>query len=756
MSNNRKVTDQEALEMHASGKPGKLEVIATKPLTTQRDLSLAYSPGVAAPCKEIKKDPHTAYDYTAKGNLVAVISNGTAVLGLGNLGALASKPVMEGKCVLFKRFADIDSIDLEINTENVEDFVKTVSLLEPSFGGINLEDIKAPECFLIEDALKKKLQIPVFHDDQHGTAIITLAAFINALHLTGRKIQNTKLVVNGAGAGAIACVELLKNYGVRDENVILCDRNGVIYKGRENLNPWKEKHAVETESRSLEDAIKGADVFLGLSTKETVTQDMVLSMADEPIIFAMANPTPEILPEEVKAVRSDAIIATGRSDYPNQVNNVLGFPYLFRGALDSHASKITEEMKIAAAEAISQLAREDVPDEVANAYQGHRFRYSKEYIIPVPLDPRLITRIPVAVAKAAEKCGVALKPIKDYELYEHQLLDRLDPIAGTFQLINNEVRRDPQTIVFAEGEEEKMIRSALSYVNNDYGTAILIGNEHHIQKKLDDLGLEKPAEVLIHNAALSEHNTLYRDYLYKRLQRKGFLLRDIQRMVHHDRHVFAACMVHFGHADAMITGLTRSYNDVLDDIQYVMNPKENSVPVAVSLYIQRGKILFIADDSTYELPSAEELAKIAIQTALAAKKMGHEPRVAFLSYSNFGNPKAATNQPIRDAIKLLESMPDVDFEFDGEMTVDVALNDHMRQLYPFCKLTGPANILIVPNLHAASISSELLRNLSQDAVIGPLLFGFEKPVQIVPRDATVSQIITMAMLAAHESCCRKK
>ncbi len=752
MTKKNKITEQEALELHACGRPGKLEIIATKPLITQRDLSLAYSPGVAAPCKEIEKDPEKAYDYTAKGNLVAVISNGTAVLGLGNIGALASKPVMEGKSVLFKRFADIDSIDLEIDTENVDDFVNAVSLLEPSFGGINLEDIKAPECFLIEKALKEKMNIPVFHDDQHGTAIITLAAFINALHLTNRKIENTKIVVNGAGAAAIACVELLKNYGVKNENVILCDRIGVIYKGRANLNPWKQKHAIDTKTRNLADAIKGADVFLGLSSKETVSQDMVKSMANKPIIFAMANPTPEIMPEEVKAVRPDAIIATGRADYPNQVNNVVGFPYIFRGALDVRAPKITEEMKIAAAEAISQLAREDVPDEVADAYSGQRLKYGSEYIIPAPFDPRLISRVPSAVAKAAQIGGIARKPITDYLLYERQLLNRLDPTVGTFQLINDKVRRSPKTVVFAEGEEEKMIRAAVAYVNNDYGKAILVGSEEHVQKKLEDLGLELPDNISIHNAALSKHNELYRNYLYERLQRQGFLLRDIQRMVHHDRHIFGACMVHFGHADGMITGLTRSYKDVLNDIQYVIDPKEGSIPVGVSLCVQRGKTLFIADDSIHERPSSEELAEIAIQAAQAAKKMGHEPRVAFLSYSNFGNPKGKTPVRIREAVKILEKRSDIDFEFDGEMSVDVALNPHIRQLYPFCKLTGSANVLITPGLHSASISSELLRNLSQGTFIGPLLFGLKKAVQIVPRDANVSELITMALLAAHEAC----
>lgn len=752
MTNANKTTEKEALDMHASGRPGKLEVVATKPLTTQRDLSLAYSPGVAAPCKKIEKDPATAYDYTSKGNLVAIISNGTAVLGLGNLGALASKPVMEGKSVLFKRFADIDGIDIELKTENVDDFVKAVSLMEPTFGGINLEDIKAPECFLIEDRLKKMMNIPVFHDDQHGTAIITLAALINALQITKRRIEDVKIVVNGAGAAAIACSELIKSYGAQAKNITMCDTTGVIYKGRqERMNEWKEKQAIATEKRTLSDALDGADVFLGLSVAGALSKTMVKKMAPNPVIFAMANPTPEIMPEDVLKVRDDAIVATGRSDYPNQVNNVLGFPYIFRGALDVRATQINEAMKIAAAEAIAKLAREDVPDEVADAYAGRRLQFGPQYIIPVPFDPRLITRIPMAVAKAAITTGVAQKPYENAKSYENQLASRLDPTFGALQLISDRVIHDPKTIVFAEGEEEKMIRAALDYTNNHYGKAILIGRESIIMENTAKLGLELNANITIHNAALGLHNDAYKDYLYERLQRQGFLQRDVQRLVHQERNIFGACMVHFGHADGLVTGLTRSYKDVLSDIELVINTKKR-LPIGLSLCLHHGHNLFIADSSVNENPDASDLVDIAIQAASAARKMGHVPRVALLSYSNFGNPAGKNTKRIQQAVELLRQRDDVDFEFDGDMTVDVALNDELRQLYPFCTLTGPANVLVTPDLSSANISSELLRNMTQGSTIGPILYGLEKSIQIVPQDANVSEIVTMALVAAHDAC----
>lgn len=744
--------NDDALHFHANRRPGKLEITPTKPLTTQRDLSLAYSPGVAIPCLEIEKKPDTAYDYTAKGNLVAVISNGTAVLGLGNLGALASKPVMEGKAVLFKRFADIDGIDLEVDTQDVDEFIQAVRYLGPSFGGINLEDIKAPECFIIEQKLREIMDIPVFHDDQHGTAIIAAAGILNALHLTGRSIRDVKMVVNGAGAAAIACVELVKALGLPNENVILCDTRGVIYKGRtDGMNQWKSAHAVETPLRSLEEAMKGADVFFGLSAKGAVTQQMVRDMADKPIIFAMANPDPEITPEEVKEVRDDAIIATGRSDYNNQVNNVLGFPYIFRGALDCRAKEINEEMKIAAARAIAELAREDVPDEVEQAYSGRRLVYGPEYIIPVPFDPRLMTKIPPAVARAAAETGVARRPITDEHKYTQELAARLDPTAVNLQLIQDRVRHAPKRIVFAEGEEEKAIRAAMAFKNSGLGNPILIGRAERVKAKIAEVGFPEDTELEIHNARLSDHNQEYTDFLYERLQRQGYLHRDCQRLVNQDRNVFAACMVAKGHADGVVSGLTRSFHVVYDDLRRVIDQQEDVTPFTFSLQVTGGRTLFIADTYINEVPDPEILADIAEGTAAKARQLGHTPRVAFLSFSNFGNPPLAKAERIREAVKALESR-NVDFEFDGEMSVDVALDhDLMKQQYPFCRLSGPANILIMPALHSANITAKMFRILGGGTTVGPFLVGLEKPAFIVPMNASVSEMVTGATIAAYDA-----
>ncbi|HVJ51465.1 MAG TPA: NADP-dependent malic enzyme [Aliidongia sp.] len=748
---NGRITEQEALLFHSEGKPGKVEIAPTKPLTTQRDLSLAYSPGVAYPCLHIARDPNTAYDFTAKGNLVAVISNGTAVLGLGDLGALASKPVMEGKAVLFKRFADIDSIDLEVSTREVDEFVNCVRYLGVSFGGINLEDIKAPECFIIEQRLRELLDIPVFHDDQHGTAIIATAGLINACNLTGRDFKDVKLVVNGAGAASIACVELLKAMGMPAGNIIMCDTKGVIYQGRtEGMNQWKSAHAVVTDRRTLAEALDGADAFYGLSVKGAVTQDMVKSMANRPIIFAMANPDPEITPEDVKAVRPDAIVATGRSDYPNQVNNVLGFPYIFRGALDVRASTINEEMKIAAAEALAALAREDVPDEVAAAYSGRRLTYGPEYLIPAPFDPRLISYVPVAVAKAAIDSGVARKPI-DLDAYARKLSTRLNPIAATLQGIFEAVRSHPKRVVFAEGEEETVMRAALAFKNAGYGTPVLIGREERIMATLRSMGLSSPGELEIHNARLSHANKAYTDFLFKRLQRKGALLRDCQRWVNQDRNIFAACMVAMGDADAMVTGSTRSYSASLDEVTRVLDAKADKRVFGLTMMVARGRTVFIADSTVHELPTEEEIADIAIQAAQKARQMGAVPRVALLSFSNFGNPMRARASRIRDAIAVLDRRA-VDFEYDGEMSADVALDfDLMRKAYPFCRLTGPANILIMPSLHTANVSSKLLQQLGGGMVIGPMLVGLDKSAQIVEIGATVSDIVNLAALAAHDA-----
>jgi malate dehydrogenase (oxaloacetate-decarboxylating)(NADP+) len=747
-----RVFDQEALAFHAQGRPGKIEISPTKPLVTQRDLSLAYSPGVAAPCLAIQKDPTKAFDYTARGNLVAVISNGTAVLGLGNLGALASKPVMEGKSVLFKRFADVDAIDLEVGTEDVDEFVNCVRFLGPTFGGINLEDIKAPECFIIEQRLREIMDIPVFHDDQHGTAIIAAAGLLNALDITGRKPKDIKMVVNGAGAGAIACVELVKRMGVPHDQVIMCDTTGVIYQGREKgMNQWKSAHAANTKARTLADAMKGADVFFGLSVKGAVSPEMVKSMAKKPIIFAMANPDPEITPEDVEATRKDAIMATGRSDYPNQVNNVLGFPYIFRGALDVRARAINDEMKVAAAEALAKLAREDVPDEVADAYQGARLRYGPEYLIPVPFDPRLISAIPPAVAKAAMRTGVATLQIEDLEEYKATLSARLDPTADTLHMIFREVRANPKRVVFAEGEEEKAIRAAAAYKAAGYGTPILVGVKDRVLATMKSIGIANANEFEITNAALSSKNKEYTDYLYERLQRRGLLYRDCQRMVHLDRNVFAACMIAQGDGDAMITGLTRSSFVSYNEIRHVFDNAPGQRAFGLTMLITRGRTVFIGDTSVHEVPLPEELADIAVQAAAKARKMGHFPRVALLSFSNFGDPLRDKGKRIREAVDILDTRK-VDFEYDGEMAADVALDhDLMRQHYPFCRLSGPANVLIMPALDPANISSKLIQELGGGTVIGPLLSGLEKSIQIVPMGATVSEIVTMAALAAHDT-----
>ncbi|CAO3415244.1 NADP-dependent malic enzyme [Azospirillum doebereinerae] len=751
MSDTKRVTDEEALLLHSSGRPGKLEITPTKPLTTQRDLALAYSPGVAVPCLRIAEDPALAYDYTAKGNIVAVISNGTAVLGLGDLGALASKPVMEGKAVLFKRFADVDGFDLEVDTKNVDEFINCVRFLGPSFGGINLEDIKAPDCFIIEERLRELLDIPVFHDDQHGTAIIAAAGLINACDITGRNIKDVKMVVNGAGAAGIACAELFCTMGVARENIILCDTKGVVYRGRTNgMNQWKSSFAVETDKRSLEDAVAGSDVFVGLSAKGAMTQEMVKSMAAKPIIFALANPDPEITPEEVKAVRGDAIVATGRSDYPNQVNNVLGFPYLFRGALDVRATTINEAMKVAAAKALAALAREDVPDEVDAAYSGRRLRYGAEYIIPVPFDPRLIVTVPAAVAQAAMESGVARKPIVDISGYRHSLRTRLDPTADSLELILEKVRANPRRVVFAEGEEERTIRAAMAFRSGGYGTPVLIGREAVIKEQLAAMG-QPNVRFEIHNARLSDANRRYSDHLYRRLQRKGALLRDCQRMVNQDRNVFAACMVAQGDAHAMVTGLTRSFEVAFEEVRRVIDAKANAPVFGLQVFVTRNRTVFIADTTVHVRPDGPTLADIAIGAAAKARQMGHEPRVALLSFSNFGQTPHPTTEVLREAAAILDQRR-VDFEYDGEMSADVALDYAlMKRVYPFSRLSGPANVLIMPGLHSANISAKLLNKMAGGQMIGPLLIGLDKPAQIVSMGSSVNDIVTAAALAAHDS-----
>lgn len=747
-SDKKPITDAEALAYHAEGKPGKVAILPTKPLMTQRDLSLGYSPGVAIPCLEIHKDPAKAYDYTSRGNFVAVISNGTAVLGLGNLGALASKPVMEGKAILFKRFADIDAIDLEVDTTDVDEFINCVKLLGPSWGGINLEDIGAPECFIIEQKLREVMDIPVFHDDQHGTAIITAAGLINAAHLTGRKLEDMKVVMLGAGSAGIACLELIKHMGIQQDNALLIDRTGVIYEGRtESMNQWKSAHAAKTDKRTLAEAMQGADMFIGLASKNAVTQDMVKSMAKNPIIFAMANPDPEITPEDALAVRPDAIIATGRSDYPNQVNNVMGFPYIFRGALDVRASEINEEMKIAAAEALAALAREEVPEEVATAYSGRQMEYGPEYIIPAPFDPRLITTVPVAVAKAAMKSGVARKPIEDIEDYKVELGARRDPTANSMQYIFDKVKANPQRIIFAEGEEEKIIRAAVQWRDNGFGQPVLVGREDKVKALMKKMGISDADSIEIANAANNNHVDEYIDHLYPRLQRQGFLYRDVVRMVKNDRNIFASCMLALGHGDAMITGVTRNYTVSLENVRKVIDTKPGETLFGTTLVVAKGRTLFFSDTTVQELATAEETAHIAVRTAQAARRMGHEPRVALLSYSTFGNPMREKGDRIREAVKIMDSM-DIDFEYDGEMSASVALNKELLELYPFCRLSDSANVLIMPGLHSAHIASNMMQELGDGVTIGPVLMGLKRPTQIAQMNASVAEIMNLTAIAA--------
>lgn len=745
---NNKVTDADALAYHLEPTPGKFEITATVPMTTQRDLSLAYSPGVAVPCLAIAKNPELAYDYTNKGNLVAVISNGTAVLGLGNLGALGSKPVMEGKAVLFKRFADVNSIDIELDTENPDEFINAVKLMGPTFGGINLEDIKAPECFIIEQALKEVMDIPVFHDDQHGTAVICAAGLINALHLSGKLIQDVKIVLNGAGAAGIACIELLKSMGAKHNNCVVCDTKGVIYQGRtEGMNQWKSAHAISTELRTLDEAMVGADVFLGVSVKGAVTPEMVASMAPDPVIFAMANPDPEITPEEAHEVRPDAIVATGRSDYPNQVNNVLGFPYLFRGSLDIHARAINDEMKIACARALAELAREEVPDEVALAY-GTKLSFGRDYIIPTPFDPRLIYRIPPAVAKAGMDTGVARRPIVDMAGYELSLKTRMDPTASILRGINARARSAQARMIFSEGDDERVLRAAVMYQRQGFGKSIIVGREKDVRARLEAAGLGDAVDELeIVNAANTEHLDSYKEYLYQRLHRKGFDQTDIHRLSSRDRHVFGSLMLAHGHGDGLVTGVTRKSAHVLDLISHVFDVGPHDGAVGVTAVLSKGKIVLISDTLVHEWPDENDLADIAERGASVARALGLVPRVAFVSFSTFGYPISERAEKMRIAPEVLQQRG-VDFEFEGEMAIDVALNVEEMKKYPFSRLTGPANVLVVPARHSASISVKLMQEMGGATVIGPILTGIDKPIQICSTISSVNDILNMAVIAA--------
>jgi malate dehydrogenase (oxaloacetate-decarboxylating)(NADP+) len=752
---NVKYTEAEALEFHSHGRPGKLEIIASKPMATQRDLSLAYSPGVAVPVRAIADNPTCAYDFTSKGNLVAVISNGTAILGMGNLGALAAKPVMEGKAVLFKRFADVDAIDIEVKTEDAQRFVECVELLEPSFGGINLEDIAAPDCFIIEQTLRERMNIPVFHDDQHGTAIITAAGLINACLLTNRKLADIRVVVNGAGAAAIACTELIKAMGVHGDHVIMCDRKGVLSKDRKDLDQWKSAHAVPTDKKTLAEAVVGADVFLGLSAAGALKPEMVKTMAKEPIIFAMANPDPEIWPPDATEVRPDAIIATGRSDFPNQVNNVLGFPFIFRGALDVRATAINDAMKIAAAEALAELAREPVPEEVAAAYGGRSQSFGRDYIIPAPFDPRLMEVVASAVAEAAVQSGVAQKPIANMEAYREELRARLNPTVAVMSLAYENARQNPKRVLFAEGEEPNVLRAAIAFKEAGYGTPVLVGREE-VYDLLKEMGVDNPREFEVLNSRNSPLVGRAVDYIYTRHQRHGMLRREIERMVNQDRNYFAAAMLSLGEADAMITGTTRPFSQSLRQVRAVIDDEPGATPFGINVIVSRSHTVLIADTAVTERPTAEQYAAIAMRASSFARRMGLEPRVAFISYTTFGNPPGMHIEGLREAVKLLDSFH-VDFEYEGEMAPDVALNyDMQRRYYPFTRLSGPANILVMPGLQSASLSAKLLRELGGESVLGPYLLGLERPVQIAPMTASASDLVMLAVLAAGDADARQQ
>ena len=745
-------TDKEALEFHSLNKPGKIEINSSKPMTTKRDLALAYSPGVAVPVQAIADNPEAAYDYTSKGNLVAVISNGSAILGMGNLGALASKPVMEGKAVLFKRFADIDSIDLEIDSQDSDEIINSIKNFACSFGGINLEDIAAPDCFIIEEKLKEILDIPVFHDDQHGTAIITTAALINALDISGKSIKDIKVVVNGAGASAIACTNLFKNSGVPSENVIMLDRKGVVYRGRtEGMDQWKSAHAVETKKRTLEEAINGADVFLGLSAKGALKKELVKTMAKNPIIFACANPDPEITPEEIMEVRDDAIIATGRSDYPNQVNNLIGFPYIFRGALDVRATTINEEMKVAAANAIAKLAREDVPDEVVAAMGGDRPKYGKDYIIPSTFDPRLISVIPAAVAKAAMDSGVAKKPIKDFEAYKDQLKQRLDPSVTIMQGINSHIKKNQKRIVFADGEDENTLKAAIAFKNSKLGTPILIGKKTKIKERIKEIGYNENFDIEIVNSEDTKKREKYVNFLFEKMQReKGLLERDCDRLVRNDRVIWASCMVACGDADGAVTGNTRRFGASFDKVTQVIDARPGEIMFGLNMVVAKGKTIFVGDTSVNEYPSSEELAEIAISSARVVKMFGFVPKVAFVSHSTFGQPLTSRTKHIKKAVEILKDK-NVDFDFDGDMQPDVALNEEYKELYPFSSIVGNANILIMPGQHSAAISYKMMKSLGDTRVIGPLLIGLGQPIEIAPLRSSTSEIINLASVAAYSA-----
>jgi malate dehydrogenase (oxaloacetate-decarboxylating)(NADP+) len=745
------IRDEDALEYHSSAPAGKISITPTKPCLTQRDLSLAYSPGVAAPCLAIHKDPELVYKYTSKANLVAVVSNGTAVLGLGNIGAAAGKPVMEGKGVLFKRFADIDVYDIEIASEDPKEVIRTCQLLEPTFGGINLEDIKAPECFEIEEELRRTMRIPVFHDDQHGTAIISGAALLNALEISGKRIEDVRVVVNGAGASAIACTLHWMRLGVRPNNITMCDTKGVVYVGRtEGMNKYKARFAVETSARTLEDALRGADVFLGLSSAGCVTQDMVRSMAPNPIVFALANPTPEISYEEATAARPDVLMATGRSDYPNQVNNVLGFPAIFRGALDTRATGINDEMKLAATRALAALAKEDVPDSVCRVYGVSRLQFGREYLIPKPFDPRVMITEAVAVARAAMETGVARLQL-DLEEYHDQLERRLGTVQGVVRGLIRQARRSPVKMVFAEGEEPKILRAAQILLDEGIGQPVLIGNRARIEAKIADLRLHL-REVEILDPEVAPKREAYLDELFRLRQRKGVTRKEAEEQMR-NHNVFGSMMVRMGDAGAMITGLTSHYSDALQPILRMI-PMRDGIRKASGLYLAinaKMQLFFLADCTVNFDPDAEDLAEIALCAAATARRFHVEPRVAMLSASNFGSMRHPSADKVRAAVKLIRER-DPALMVDGEMQADTAVvPEIIEETYPFSTLKGGANVLVFPNLDAGNIAYKLVARLGGAQLIGPILQGLAKPVHVLQRGATVDDIVNIAALAAVEA-----
>ncbi|HEY5673271.1 MAG TPA: NADP-dependent malic enzyme [Malonomonas sp.] len=750
---------QEALDYHSKGRKGKIEVITTKPCATSRDLALAYSPGVAEPCLEIEKDPAMAYEYTAKGNLVAVVSNGTAVLGLGDIGALAGKPVMEGKGVLFKSFADIDVFDIELNTKDSDELIRTVKLLEPTFGGINLEDIKGPECFYIEEELQKIMDIPVFHDDQHGTAIISAAGMVNALELTGKNINNAKIVVNGAGAAGIACANLAITMGIAKDNVILCDTKGVIYKGRtEGMNLYKERLAAQTDARTLEEAMVGADIFFGVSAKGALTAEMLKSMAKDPIVFAMANPDPEITPPEAKAVRSDVIIGTGRSDYNNQVNNVLCFPFLFRGALDTHASAINDEMKLAAVHALAALAKEAVPDSVRRAYAGEDIKFGREYVIPKPFDPRVLLHVAPAVAQAAMDSGVARRPIADMAKY----IERLEAMQGRSKEIMrtmiNKAKTDPKRLVFPEGDEEKILRAAQILVDEGIAKPILLGNEAEIRAKIAEFKLDLTGVEIVDTATSAKRGE-YIDALFEKRQRKGVTRAEAKGKIKNNRHYFASMMVDRGDADAVLAGINHHYPETIRPALEVIGRKDGLSKVhGVYMLVTKKKAVFFADTTVNIEPTAEEMAETAILTAEMARQFNVEPKVAMLSFSNFGSSDHPQCQKVKKATALVKQQAPT-LLVDGEIQANVALDPELTATqYPFSQIKGDANVFIFPDLNSGNISYKLLSKLGEAETVGPILMGMKKPVHVLQRGDDVSDIINMAAVAvvdAQEAANRK-